>query len=42
MTAFWDIALCSLLEVTNGSEVRTASIIRAINNRPDVGGSTHL
>jgi hypothetical protein len=30
MIAFWDIALCSLVEVSDVSEVRTASIIRAI------------
>jgi hypothetical protein len=30
MIASWDIALCSLVEVSDVSEVRTASIIRAI------------
>jgi hypothetical protein len=28
MTPFWDIALCSLVEKTDVSEVSTASIIR--------------
>jgi hypothetical protein len=31
MTAFWDIAPCSLVEVDDVSEVHTASIIRAMN-----------
>jgi hypothetical protein len=31
MTAFWDIASCSLVEIDDVSEVRTVSIIRAIN-----------
>jgi hypothetical protein len=32
MTAFWDIASCSLVDVDHVSEA----------NRPDDGGSTHL
>jgi hypothetical protein len=30
MTTFWDITPCSLVEVDRVSEVRTASIIRAM------------
>jgi hypothetical protein len=30
MTAIWDIAPCSLVEVDNVSEVLTSSIVRAI------------
>jgi len=30
MTAFWNVTPCSLIEVDDVSEVRTASIIRAI------------
>jgi hypothetical protein len=30
MTAFWDVALCSLIEVDQVSEMHTASIIRAM------------
>jgi hypothetical protein len=33
MTVFWDAALCSLVEMTDVSEVLTASIIRAISTR---------
>jgi hypothetical protein len=38
ITAFWDIELCSLVESTDVSEVRTASIIRV----PDNVGSTNF
>jgi hypothetical protein len=38
MTVFWVVALYSLVEVTDVSEMLTASIIRY----PDDGGSTHL
>jgi hypothetical protein len=30
MTTFWDVAPCSLVKETDVSEVRTASIIRAM------------
>jgi hypothetical protein len=33
MTAFWDIAPCSIVEQTNISEVRTASIIKVMKSR---------
>jgi hypothetical protein len=32
MTVFWDVVLCSLAEITNISELLTASIIRAMSN----------
>jgi hypothetical protein len=32
---FWDIAACSHVEMTDVSELLTASIIRAINNNDD-------
>jgi hypothetical protein len=38
---FWDVAPCSRVEVEHVSEVRTASIIRAIHC-PDDEGSKHL
>jgi hypothetical protein len=38
MTAFWGIAPCSLVKVTDVSEVHTAAIIF----RPDDEGSKHL
>jgi hypothetical protein len=31
MAVFWDVALCSLVKVTDVSEVLSASIIRAMN-----------
>jgi hypothetical protein len=30
MTAFWDVSLCSLVEMTGVSEVHTAPIIRTM------------
>jgi hypothetical protein len=41
MAVFWVVPSCSLVEVYV-SEVLTASIIRAMSNRPDDGGSKHL
>jgi hypothetical protein len=31
MTVFWDVALCSLIKITDVSEVLTVLIIRAMN-----------
>jgi hypothetical protein len=42
MAVFWIVTPCSLVEVTNVSEVLAASIIRAITHRPDDGGSKDL
>jgi hypothetical protein len=39
ITAFWNVAPCSLAEVTDVLEVLAASIIL---HRPDDGGSKHL
>jgi hypothetical protein len=42
MTVFWVVAPCSLVEVSNVSEVLAATIIRAMTPRPDDGGSKDL
>jgi hypothetical protein len=35
MTAFWNIALCSVVKANGVSEVLTASIIRKVSDHPD-------
>jgi hypothetical protein len=40
MAVFWGVAPCSLVEVYDISDVRSASIIRAIST--DDGGSKYL
>jgi hypothetical protein len=42
MTDFWNVALCSLVEAIDVSEVRTACIVSEINDIPDKRGSSHL
>jgi hypothetical protein len=39
---FWVVALCNLVEFTDVLEALAVSIIRAMSNRPDDGGSKHL
>jgi hypothetical protein len=42
ITVCLDVALCSLADTANVSEVLAASIIRAMSCRPDDWDSTHL
>jgi hypothetical protein len=41
VTAFWDVAPCSLVQATDVSEVLTASVIR-VSHGPDNGCITHI
>jgi hypothetical protein len=42
MAAFWVVAPCSLVKLTDVSEVLAAAILKVISHLPDDGGSKQL